>query len=169
MSIVGTRPPLISETNLYEPRHKARLAIKPGITGMWQVSGRSDITDFEEVVRLDKEYIENWDIGLDIKILLKLVQGVTIIGLQNLSEVVRFLEGKNVDVNRMSDKMEQEDWEKVVDFADVKGQKELIDAVILAAAGGHNMLMIGEPGCGKTMIAQRIPTILPEMTEEEGK
>ena len=49
MSIVGTRPPLISETNLYEPRHKARLAIKPGITGMWQVSGRSDITDFEEV------------------------------------------------------------------------------------------------------------------------
>lgn len=58
MSIVGTRPPLISETNLYEPRHKARLAIKPGITGMWQVSGRSDITDFEEVVRLDKEYIE---------------------------------------------------------------------------------------------------------------
>lgn len=97
----------------------------------------------------------------------KLVQGVTIIGLQNLSEVVRFLEGKNVDVNRMSDKMEQEDWEKVVDFADVKGQKELIDAVILAAAGGHNMLMIGEPGCGKTMIAQRIPTILPEMTEAE--
>ena len=61
MSIVGTRPPLISETNLYEPRHKARLAIKPGITGMWQVSGRSDIMDFEEVVRLDKKYIENWD------------------------------------------------------------------------------------------------------------
>ena len=53
---------------MYEPRHKVRLAIKPGITGMWQVSGRSDITDFEEVVRLDKEYIENWDIGLDIKI-----------------------------------------------------------------------------------------------------
>ena len=57
MSIVGTRPPLISETNLYELHHRARLAIKPGITGMWQVSGRSDITDFEEVVRLDKEYI----------------------------------------------------------------------------------------------------------------
>ena len=57
MSIVGTRPPLISETNLYELHHKARLAIKPGITGMWQVSGRSDITDFEEVVKLDREYI----------------------------------------------------------------------------------------------------------------
>ena len=46
MSIIGTRPPLISETNLYELHHRARLAIKPGITGMWQVSGRSDITDF---------------------------------------------------------------------------------------------------------------------------
>lgn len=58
MSLVGTRPPLISETNLYELHHKARLAIKPGITGMWQVSGRSEITDFEEVVRLDREYIQ---------------------------------------------------------------------------------------------------------------
>ena len=53
-----------------------RLAIKPGITGMWQVSGRSDITDFEEVVRLDTEYISNWNIGLDIKILLKTVMVV---------------------------------------------------------------------------------------------
>lgn len=57
MTLAGTRPPLISETNLYELHHRARLAIKPGITGMWQVSGRSDITDFEEVVRLDKEYM----------------------------------------------------------------------------------------------------------------
>ncbi len=73
MSIVGTRPPLISETARYELHHYARLAIKPGITGMWQVSGRSNITDFEEVVRLDKEYIENWSIGLDLKILLKTV------------------------------------------------------------------------------------------------
>ena len=73
MSIVGTRPPLISETNLYEYQHFARLAIKPGITGMWQVSGRSEIIDFDEVVKLDKYYIENWDLGLDIKILLKTV------------------------------------------------------------------------------------------------
>ena len=76
MSIVGTRPPLISETNLYELHHKARLAIKPGITGMWQVSGRSDITDFEEIVRLDREYISNWNIGMDIKILVKTVMVV---------------------------------------------------------------------------------------------
>lgn len=71
MSIIGTRPPLPSETSLYELHHRARLAIKPGVTGMWQVSGRSDILDFEEVVRLDKEYINNWNIGLDIKILFK--------------------------------------------------------------------------------------------------
>ena len=76
MSIVGTRPPLIGEVSEYELHHRARLAIKPGITGMWQVSGRSDITDFEEVVGLDKEYIENWNIGLDIKILLKTVMVV---------------------------------------------------------------------------------------------
>ena len=47
--------------------------MRPGLTGMWQVSGRSDITDFEEVVKLDMDYIQNWDIGLDIKILLKTV------------------------------------------------------------------------------------------------
>lgn len=76
MSIVGTRPPLISETNLYEYQHFARLAIKPGITGMWQVSGRSNIVDFEEVVRLDKEYISDWNIGLDIKILFKTILAV---------------------------------------------------------------------------------------------
>ena len=73
MSLVGTRPPTIDEWEKYEYHHRARLATKPGITGMWQVSGRSDITDFEEVVRLDTEYIENWSIGLDIRILVKTV------------------------------------------------------------------------------------------------
>ena len=66
MSLVGTRPILQDELLKYELHHRARIAIKPGITGMWQVSGRSDITDFEEVVRLDTEYISNWNFGLDI-------------------------------------------------------------------------------------------------------
>ena len=70
MSLVGTRPPTPDEWEKYEYHHRARLATKPGITGMWQVSGRSEITDFEEVVKLDTEYIQNWSIGLDIKILL---------------------------------------------------------------------------------------------------
>lgn len=71
MSLVGTRPPTEDEWEKYKYHHRARLATKPGLTGMWQVSGRSEITDFEEVVRLDTEYINNWSIGLDIKILLK--------------------------------------------------------------------------------------------------
>jgi len=73
MSLVGTRPPTPDEWNKYEYHHRARLAIKPGITGMWQVNGRSEITDFEEVVRLDTEYITNWSLGLDIRILFKTI------------------------------------------------------------------------------------------------
>lgn len=73
MTLAGTRPILQEELRQYELHHRARIAIKPGITGMWQVSGRSDITDFEEVVRLDTEYISNWNFGLDIKILFKTV------------------------------------------------------------------------------------------------
>lgn len=73
MSLVGTRPPLVGEVSEYELHHRARLAIKPGITGMWQVSGRSDITDFEEVVRLDRQYISEWNLWLDMKILVKTV------------------------------------------------------------------------------------------------
>ena len=98
-----------------------------------------------------------------------LVHGIEIIGLNNLDEVIHYLEGKNImgDAIHPDDREEIKNIELNLDFADVKGQNELIDAVILAAAGGHNMLMIGEPGCGKTMIAQRIPTILPQMTDEE--
>lgn len=73
MSLVGTRPPTVDEFKKYEGYHKRRLSIKPGITGMWQVSGRSSIDDFEEVVKLDVEYIDNWCLALDFKILLKTV------------------------------------------------------------------------------------------------
>ena len=76
MSLVGTRPPLISEFEAYQQHHRARMSVKPGITGMWQVSGRSEITDFEEVVRLDTQYINEWSIGLDIKILIQTVFAV---------------------------------------------------------------------------------------------
>lgn len=73
LSAIGTRPPTIDEYVRYQYHHRARMAIKPGITGMWQVSGRSEITDFEEVVRLDTEYITNWSLGLDLKILFKTI------------------------------------------------------------------------------------------------
>ena len=73
MSLVGTRPPTPDEWDKYDLHHRARLTIKPGITGLWQVSGRSEITDFEEVVRLDREYITKWTMGRDFRIILKTI------------------------------------------------------------------------------------------------
>lgn len=73
MSLVGTRPPTVEEFETYEAHHHARLACKPGLTGMWQVNGRSNITDFEDVVKLDTQYINEWNLGLDIKILFKTI------------------------------------------------------------------------------------------------
>ena len=76
MSLVGTRPCLIDEYEAYDLHHRTRMAVKPGITGLWQISGRSEITDFEEVVRLDNQYINDWSLGLDIKIILKTIKKV---------------------------------------------------------------------------------------------
>ena len=76
MSLVGTRPPTVDEWEKYELHHRRRLAVRPGITGMWQVSGRSNITDFEEVVKLDTQYINEWNFGLDLKIIIKTVMVV---------------------------------------------------------------------------------------------
>ena len=73
MSLVGTRPPTLDEYRQYESHHKRRLSMKPGITGLWQVSGRSDIDDFEEVVKLDVQYIDNWSIWMDIYLLFRTV------------------------------------------------------------------------------------------------
>lgn len=107
------------------------------------------------------------------------VSGINVYGMSTLRDTIRFLEGKtdgkeyqNLDNNSQSALSKETDKDPIseisgLDFADVKGQDDLIDAIVLGAAGGHNILMIGEPGSGKTMIAERIPTILPEMTEKE--
>jgi lipopolysaccharide/colanic/teichoic acid biosynthesis glycosyltransferase len=76
MSLVGTRPPMIDEYQQYSSHHKRRLSLKPGITGLWQTSGRSQITDFEEVVRLDCYYIDHWSVLFDIKILFMTIVAV---------------------------------------------------------------------------------------------
>ena len=73
MSLVGTRPPTLAEVARYEHWHRRRIAIKPGITGLWQVSGRNRITDFDQIVALDCQYLEQWRFIDDIKILLKTV------------------------------------------------------------------------------------------------
>lgn len=73
MSLVGTRPPTLDEYQQYSYYQKRRISFRPGITGLWQTSGRSDITDFDEVVKLDLEYIDNWSLLLDVKIILKTI------------------------------------------------------------------------------------------------
>jgi exopolysaccharide biosynthesis polyprenyl glycosylphosphotransferase len=73
MSLVGTRPPTVDEYQKYSYYQKRRISFRPGITGLWQISGRSDITDFDEVVKLDLEYIDNWSLLLDLKIILKTI------------------------------------------------------------------------------------------------
>ena len=73
MSLVGTRPPTVDEWQRYEPYHRSRMSTRPGITGLWQVSGRSNIRDFDTVVRMDREYIENWSLKKDIYILFKTI------------------------------------------------------------------------------------------------
>lgn len=73
MSLVGTRPPTLDEYQQYNYYQKRRISFRPGITGLWQISGRSDIKDFDEVVKLDLEYIDNWSLLLDFKIIFKTV------------------------------------------------------------------------------------------------
>ncbi len=111
------------------------------------------------------------------------VTGIGICPVQSLPDTIKFLEGRSnpekeygIDANRKGLSSESscremrlsvegtDGRDEALDFSDVKGQDELIEAIVLGAAGGHNILMIGEPGCGKTMIAQRIPQILPRMS-----
>ncbi|KDR94636.1 magnesium chelatase family protein [Peptoclostridium litorale DSM 5388] len=96
-----------------------------------------------------------------------LVKGITVIGLRSLNEVVDFLHGKSTDTENTSQNEKSSPQTVQDDFNEVRGQDSLIKYIQIAAAGGHNMLMTGAPGCGKSMIAKRIPTIMPGMAEEE--
>ena len=96
-----------------------------------------------------------------------LVNGIKAYGLENLKSVIAFLEG-NREVSPIEENINSQlSPNYSIDFSDVKGQDVLVEYIVVAAAGGHNMLMVGSPGCGKSMIAKRIPTILPKMSEEE--
>ena len=98
----------------------------------------------------------------------KKIRGIEIHAMSSLKQVVQFLEGRKItsELPQVKSK-DTKETRSIPDFSEVRGHEELIDAVVLAAAGGHNLLMIGEPGCGKSMIAERIPGILPMMSEEE--
>ncbi|NJK56692.1 MAG: sugar transferase [Pleurocapsa sp. SU_5_0] len=73
MSLVGTRPPTTAEVAMYEDHHFERLKVKPGITGEWQVRGRSEILDFEDIVRLDLEYQQKWSFFYDIQLIFQTI------------------------------------------------------------------------------------------------
>jgi lipopolysaccharide/colanic/teichoic acid biosynthesis glycosyltransferase len=73
MSLVGPRPPIPEEVAQYQPWQRRRLAMKPGLTCLWQISGRSDTYDFNQWMQLDLEYIDSWTPTLDVKILLKTI------------------------------------------------------------------------------------------------
>ena len=76
LSLVGPRPPIVDEVRRYEPWQRRRLSMRPGITGIWQVEGRGRIAEFDEWVKLDLQYIDNWSLTLDMKILLKTIPTV---------------------------------------------------------------------------------------------
>ncbi len=73
MSLVGTRPPTVDEVKFYQPHHWRRLEVKPGITGEWQVNGRSNVKDFEEVVRMDLNYQQKWSLAYDLQLIWKTI------------------------------------------------------------------------------------------------
>lgn len=73
MSLVGTRPPTLNEVMNYQPHHFQRLLVKPGLTGEWQVYGRSQITDFEQVVSMDLDYQRKWSIAYDLELILRTI------------------------------------------------------------------------------------------------
>lgn len=96
-----------------------------------------------------------------------LVHGIKVLGFNTLKSVVDYLEGKQSYVAPDLELSGQSNENRMIDFQDVQGQDALIQYIVVAAAGGHNIMMSGSPGCGKSMIAKRMATILPDMTEEE--
>ncbi len=96
-----------------------------------------------------------------------LVSGIELLAFFSLDEIVKYLQGTSLYIPPSEEDQPEEEFHNALDFSDILGQDVFIEYVIAAAAGGHNMLMIGSPGCGKSMIAKRIPTILPALTENE--
>lgn len=166
MSLVGFRPALKSEYEEYEYHHRARIAMKPGITGMWQVSGRSDITDFEEVVKLDTEYIRNWSMGLDFRILFKTVAAV----LKRDGSMRYELEQGRIDefaklLNRhweVSKKLDAGSTNTCIDQI-FESCEDLIDGKFISGAGGGGFLqVILKKGVTKEHLRRRLRNVFQD-------
>lgn len=129
---------------------------------------RSSVGILPMAIAAKKSGIHNMIVPLENVQEASLVKGIHVYGFDSLMEVIEFLENRREYVSEKQEThVDHNDNEYRPDFKDVQGQDVLIGNVVIAAAGGHNLLMIGSPGCGKSMIAQRIPTILPRMTDEE--
>lgn len=119
------------------------------------------------IIAAKKDGVKNIIVPIENVKEASLVHGINVFGFNSLTEVVDFLESRrdyypedDILINGEEDKYK-------LDFKEVQGQDGLIEYIVVAASGGHNMIMIGAPGCGKSMIAKRIPSILPSMTDEE--
>lgn len=119
------------------------------------------------VIAARDQGLENLIVPNDNLLEAMLVKGMNVYGFDTLRQVTKFLEGELAYEPKKIMPSPKKLGISRIDFSDVKGQEEVIRYAVVAAAGGHNMLMVGEPGCGKSMIAQRISTILPTMCEME--
>lgn len=118
-------------------------------------------------IEAKRKGIDNLIVPKENYIEAKLVSGLNIFGFDKLRDVIEFFEKDNYQFQLISYDDNMSNTSNLLDFKDVQGQDSIIDFVIAGAAGGHNMILSGSPGCGKSMIAKRIPTILPSMIEEE--
>lgn len=111
--------------------------------------------------------VKNLIVPIDNRKEAELVKGINVFSFETLKEVIEFIDGtKSYSMKECNDSIEKQQ-DNIIDFEDIQGQDAVIEFIIAGAAGGHNVILSGSPGCGKSMIAKRIPTILPSMTEEE--
>jgi magnesium chelatase family protein len=157
---------LLMESNQFKIKRKGSLAFIGELSLNAKLRGCTGVLAMVIAAR-DAE-IENIIVPNDNVEEASLIEGIKVFGFDSLRDVVEYLDGtKEHEKAAESINRHLNNTIDNVDFSEVKGQELLIEYIVVAAAGGHNMLMIGAPGCGKSMIAKRIPTILPEMSEEE--